>query len=64
MLGGVDSPLQLRDMQLEVRVAPKGTQQETLNRLAQHRAEIAHLRHQLVSGLACMVSTLYFISLF
>lgn len=36
-------------MQLEMQVAPKGVQQEIFNRLARYKADIASLRHQLVS---------------
>ena len=36
-------------MQLDVRVAPKAVQHQLFSRVAQYKADVASLRHQLVS---------------
>lgn len=42
-------------MQLEVRVAPKSIQHEVFGRVAQYKADVASLRHQLVSEMTLAV---------
>ena len=42
-------------MQLEVRVAPKSIQHEVFGRVTQYKADVASLRHQLVSAMALAV---------
>ncbi|CAI8057645.1 Vesicle transport through interaction with t-SNAREs homolog 1B [Geodia barretti] len=37
----------LREMQLDVRVAPKGIQHQLFSRVTQYKADVASLRHQL-----------------
>lgn len=36
-------------MQLEVRVAPKGVQNEVFNRIVQYKADVASFKNKLVS---------------
>jgi vesicle transport through interaction with t-SNAREs protein 1 len=40
----------LREMQLDVRVAPKGIQHQLFSRVTQYKADVASLRHQLSSN--------------